>query len=830
MSIKRLFDASVSLIGIILTGPLMIVIAIITKLESRGPVYYRCTRVGQHGRLFKMLKFRTMVESADKIDCKLCCESDVRVTPFGKLLRRTKLNELPQLFNVLSGDMSLVGPRPEDPKFTTSYPDKWSIVLSVKPGVVGPNQILHRNEEDLFPPGCNPESFYVESILPEKLDRDIAFIQNQSLLADLGLLVRGVHATLFKGRLGSRFASSRELYLELLGDLALSVLAYLLASVILLETVQFQQSLIGNISLVLVVNACLFPLSGLYKRSARFFSLPDLLFVCKLVPVAGALFIVANRLILPSDYHSRAVFSMYPLFLFAAIGGVRVIRRIYLERWEQKGREDKPKRNTLIYGAGRLGADTVRRVQFEPDSKLLGLVDDNPSLKNRSILGFRVLGGGHDLAFLRELYHVDRVVIAFEMMANADAEAARRRCIDSGVPEVIIASPAAGVSRAPALIRNNRRKLRFSDQLGMKQVLLEPGDDLASASAVAIIGGGDALGEHLCREVDRLGAKKIFVVDNCSTRLTSIRDHFCHHPLITAKLITVYQPWGFDAETLEVLRAHNVRWIFCNHLNRPGVSSSLNGSTLVLADLIEMVRSVNIATDLPCKGFTLISPVLADSFSKEEKSVHLLCERYLASVAPKKSDGTRYGVIRIPNVLEDENGIFKRTVRNLALGNLAPIPRSPMRFSSARYTARSILNSLPFHNLGETYVQYSGLTLTLETLIDFDSKKEVQDENERYVERPNVETICVRPTADTHGTSKSVRPPAEHLWTIAKPELPYEINYQQVMASFARHLDIQEEIEIADFLTEFSTKTSSLYRRDYAKSSELMSAQLQGSY
>ena len=93
MSMKRLFDMSVSLIGIVIAAPIMIVLAIMIKLESRGPVYYRCPRVGQHGRLFKMLKFRTMVESADRIDCKLCGESDVRVTPLGRFLRRTKLNE-----------------------------------------------------------------------------------------------------------------------------------------------------------------------------------------------------------------------------------------------------------------------------------------------------------------------------------------------------------------------------------------------------------------------------------------------------------------------------------------------------------------------------------------------------------------------------------------------------------------------------------------------------------------------------------------------------------------------------------------------------------------
>ena len=159
MSAKRAFDIVVSFIGLAFTAPIFLLIAVIIKLESKGPVFYRCARVGKNGKLFAMYKFRTMVEAADDIDCKLCATGDVRVTRFGGFLRTTKLNELPQLLNVLAGDMSLVGPRPEDPKFVKYYKDKWSVVLSVSPGVAGPNQIANRNEEELFPEGVDPEKY-----------------------------------------------------------------------------------------------------------------------------------------------------------------------------------------------------------------------------------------------------------------------------------------------------------------------------------------------------------------------------------------------------------------------------------------------------------------------------------------------------------------------------------------------------------------------------------------------------------------------------------------------------------------------------------------------
>ncbi len=220
---KRFFDIMASLGGLIVAAPFMIAIAAVIKLESKGPIFYRCTRVGRNGRLFGMFKFRTMLANADNVDCKLSGCGDVRVTSFGSFLRRTKLNELPQLFNVLLGDMSAVGPRPEDPKFTQDYKEQWQVVLSVRPGIVGPNQILNRNEEDLFPPGEDHERFYIDHILPEKLERDTDYVQTHSFWGDLIILLKAVYVTLFKGFTLWRLFSRPQLLKLIVLDAALSV-------------------------------------------------------------------------------------------------------------------------------------------------------------------------------------------------------------------------------------------------------------------------------------------------------------------------------------------------------------------------------------------------------------------------------------------------------------------------------------------------------------------------------------------------------------------------------------------------------------------------------
>ena len=194
---KRFCDLLIAVAGIILTFPLFIVIAIAIKLDSSGPVFFLQERVGLHRRRFLIWKFRKMHAGLTQPGPSLTKRHDVRLARIGRLLERTKLDELPQLINVFFGQMSIVGPRPELPKFVDQYPAEWNDVLSVKPGLVGPNQLRYRNESELYPPACrNIETYYIDHILPEKLKVDAAYSKNLSLGKDLILLLQCFVATL----------------------------------------------------------------------------------------------------------------------------------------------------------------------------------------------------------------------------------------------------------------------------------------------------------------------------------------------------------------------------------------------------------------------------------------------------------------------------------------------------------------------------------------------------------------------------------------------------------------------------------------------------------
>ncbi|WP_270504526.1 sugar transferase [Paraclostridium sordellii] len=192
--IKRLFDIVASSIGLILLSPILILIAICIKLDSKGPVFFKQIRVGKNKELFKIYKFRTMVTDAEKLGKQITIGNDTRITKVGTFIRKCKLDELPQLINVLKGDMSLVGPRPEVPKYVELYDDYQEQILLVQPGITDYASIEFRNESEILGESENPESKYINDIMPYKIELNIKYIKNISLYEDLKLITRTIKA------------------------------------------------------------------------------------------------------------------------------------------------------------------------------------------------------------------------------------------------------------------------------------------------------------------------------------------------------------------------------------------------------------------------------------------------------------------------------------------------------------------------------------------------------------------------------------------------------------------------------------------------------------
>ena len=200
----RLFDIIFSLLGLIILSPLILIVAVWIRIDSKGPILYRQSRVGLHNIDFRLLKFRSMRINSDKAGLLTVGGRDSRITSAGYWLRKYKIDELPQLLNVLKGDMSLVGPRPEVRKYVDMYNDVQKKVLMVRPGITDMASIAYKNENELLAISPDPEKTYIEQVMPEKLKLNMLFIEKPTL----GNYFRIIFKTLFSISRASRPAIS----------------------------------------------------------------------------------------------------------------------------------------------------------------------------------------------------------------------------------------------------------------------------------------------------------------------------------------------------------------------------------------------------------------------------------------------------------------------------------------------------------------------------------------------------------------------------------------------------------------------------------------------
>jgi lipopolysaccharide/colanic/teichoic acid biosynthesis glycosyltransferase len=188
---RRGFDIVASLLGLIVLSPLLLLIALAVRFQDGEPALYRAKRVGKDGRIFTLYKFRSMVPGADKMAGGITVGGDRRITRLGQFIRNTKLDELPQLFNVLIGDMSFVGPRPEDPRYVKWYTPEQRLVLTCRPGITSPASLEYRSEEALLT-GDNSLERYQREILPHKLSIELEYLKTRTFWSDIKLILHTI--------------------------------------------------------------------------------------------------------------------------------------------------------------------------------------------------------------------------------------------------------------------------------------------------------------------------------------------------------------------------------------------------------------------------------------------------------------------------------------------------------------------------------------------------------------------------------------------------------------------------------------------------------------
>lgn len=190
--LKRILDIVASVLGLIILSPVFLLVAVCIKLDSKGTVFFKQKRVGKNKKKFEIYKFRTMVDDAEKIGKQITIGNDRRITNVGKFIRKCKLDELPQLINVLKGEMSLVGPRPEVPRYVELYDEYQEQILLVCPGITDYASIEFRNENEILGCSVNPENTYISEVMPSKIALNMKYIKKISLTEDIHLILKTI--------------------------------------------------------------------------------------------------------------------------------------------------------------------------------------------------------------------------------------------------------------------------------------------------------------------------------------------------------------------------------------------------------------------------------------------------------------------------------------------------------------------------------------------------------------------------------------------------------------------------------------------------------------
>lgn len=465
---RRTLDIVIAGFGMILLFPIILLLAFLIKRDSPGPVFYWGGRVGRDGRPFRILKFRTMYETTDSYNGpKVTGQGDPRITPLGQWLRDTKINELPQLWNVLKGDMSLVGPRPEDQDFVTHWPaDVRQVLLSVRPGITSPASILYRDEESMLQAG-NVVDQYLKVILPSKLRLDLLYVHHRSFLTDLDVMFWTVLALLpqlktrrvpehllFWGPL-ARFISRYFSWFvldSLMAFAAVAVTGVLWRSNGPLE-LGWGTAMWVALSIALIfsmVNALLGIGRVVWSRA----DFNDAFALAVSSGLTTAILLVANAI-----WEPRAVAVPYlehrllpsglimvsGVLAFAGFVTLRYRMRIITglsEHWiTLRGGSSAVGERVLIVGAGevsQLAVYLLRKAELGQVYSIIGMVDDAPRKQGARIGGVRVLGRTEEIPQLVSLHDVGLILYAIENIRRPQRERILQLCRQTGVQTVVL--------------------------------------------------------------------------------------------------------------------------------------------------------------------------------------------------------------------------------------------------------------------------------------------------------------------------------------------------------------------------------------------------------
>lgn len=540
---KRVYDVIIALFGLLVTWPLWPFLALLIKLDSPGPVLFRQTRVGKGLRRFSIYKFRTMVHDAAAQGTALAIEEDARVTRVGRFLRKTKLDELPQLFNVLKGDMSMVGPRPEVPRYVELFRAEFSEILRVRPGLTDLASLKYIDEATILQRAGHPESEYCRTILPEKIRLAKLYVHHASLLLDLAIIAQtclrlfkiplvvcelpGLYPVPSAGtysygqRVKKHLMEWRRPIIVVL-DISLIVVANYAAFWLRFDGIipEVEQGRVAQtLPWLVAIRIAAFSLFRLNQGLWRYVSIWDLQNIVTGVISSTLLFYGLIRWGFAMPEYPRSVFIIDSILLIGLVAGVRLPFRLLREQVIYRY-----KTKVLIVGAGDTGERIVREMRTRSSYRYqpIGFVDDDASLLNQRIHGVKVLGTLKEISKIIAEKRPEEVVVA---IPGATPSLLRQIIAKLELFKVSIKTlPGVKDLSADKTVISQIRSVSLGDLLSRVPVHLETAalKEMLGDKCVLVTGAGGSIGSELSRQISSLRPQTLILYERHENSLYMI--------------------------------------------------------------------------------------------------------------------------------------------------------------------------------------------------------------------------------------------------------------------------------------------------------------------
>jgi FlaA1/EpsC-like NDP-sugar epimerase/lipopolysaccharide/colanic/teichoic acid biosynthesis glycosyltransferase len=516
----RLVDLVVATVVLVVVSPVLALCATVVKLSSPGPVIHVSDRVGRAGNVFHLYKLRTMVsgEPGPAVTAK----DDPRITRVGGFLRRTRLDELPQLINVLRGDMALVGPRPEDPHFVELYNAEQREVLSVRPGITGPTALAYHGESELLT-GADPESTYLSELMPRKLQLDLEYLRTRTVLGDLAIIVRTVAVVVGLRSWYSAAAWIRRRLPWLAIDVVVVAAGFYAAYLLRFVDTGVPRGVEnpGTLTLALVPIAAVFAgfnrAFRLGRREWRYATAADVRVIALAASLSTLAVVIADALL--GVHRERpvplGVVLVGSFFTFSGFVVSRYWSRLVIG-FRAPAAADRLRTRTLIFGAGDAGQSLAYRLMRESQSQnydVVGFVDDDRAKTGRIIHGIPVVGTRDNLQHLVTNLEIDMIVLSMNNIAGTDVRDILTLALQTPARIKIVPGLHEALSdRQDAPLR----ELRAQDLLGRAPVYMdEVGVRNVMANRVVLVTGAcGSIGSELSRHILAFDPEQLVALDN----------------------------------------------------------------------------------------------------------------------------------------------------------------------------------------------------------------------------------------------------------------------------------------------------------------------------